>query len=1105
MLSALLGGALLTGLLLPAAGLRGLSAELRAPEEAEQGAGAFVEVLVTNRSRGVRWAVRVVDAHLERADVFVPSIGPKEGVDVSTMRVPAHRGPARTAWVEVRTSAPFGVAERRRRLPLDRPGESLVLPAVIELGPLDFVEPVATTEPAAHRSPRRGTGPEYLGVREYRSGDSLRHVHWGLTARHDRLMVREFEEERTRRLAIVVDTERDAGDAWTPLDRCCTVAASVFQAAATHGSGARLLAAHPDREVDVLARADEREANRWLAGLEPGGPTLADVLGGLGTNDVRGVQSLLVVTPAWERPGVELLSALELAAERFRRLVVVPVEVARRAPALEGFVLRARGRRPGRAALAARRPVARRRPRDGPRHRPDRAARGGSDPVRWTSRRVRSAPEDSVPLRVVVALAVQTGIVAIVLQDAVDPGTAVAALVLAPVGYVVSYRRRAADNLVLKIAISVALLAALGQFVAAVRLVNNVDQARVPLASLFLWVQVLHSFDVPRRRDLSFSMVSSLTLVAAAGALSLSTAYLGVVVVWAGVAAGWLWLSSRPRPDETTAPVSLRRIGPAAPHRLALGRSLITAVVVSAIVATSVFLMMPRLPAAVTPAPPFSFGGSQTAASQEQVGNPGLPSAGTDGVVDFAPDAYPGFSSAMDLRARGRLSDEIAFKVRAERASLYRAEAFDTFDGVVWTASRDALRPVPRDDDEGYAVPVNRLEQRLPWSLSSEVIQTFYVQTPQPNVLFGAAQMRKVYFPSGGLRVNRYGSIRAPILLDEGLIYSVVSDVPVLPIELLRQLPMPDAASPALASYLQLPAAMPARVAALARSIVAGTGSEVDAVRAVEGWLRANTRYDLDVAREPEGVDAVDHFLFETRRGFCEHIASAMAVLLRSAGIPTRLAVGYGPGERNLLTGYFEVRHADAHAWVEVWYPQAGWIAYDPTFGVPAAPRSFASSFVAAEAIATIARMLQRNVPEPVQRGVGAIGRSIASAADAVRNAWLAVIVIATLGGRGRAAARRRRRTRAAGPTDDAGRAFEELASVLARSGHPRPAAGTPSELLSGVGRDPALVAEVVANAELVVRTFERARYAAPLDAPTDAEVMRARAAAARVRELVGR
>jgi transglutaminase-like putative cysteine protease len=129
-----------------------------------------------------------------------------------------------------------------------------------------------------------------------------------------------------------------------------------------------------------------------------------------------------------------------------------------------------------------------------------------------------------------------------------------------------------------------------------------------------------------------------------------------------------------------------------------------------------------------------------------------------------------------------------------------------------------------------------------------------------------------VYFPAGGLLVDRYGSIRSPILLDKGLVYSVVSDVPVTEPRILRwaQPPEPAVIDP---TYLQLPQDLPSRVGALARRITADADTQYDRVAAVQSWIRSNTRYDLDVPRDPVGVDAVDHFLFVTRTGFCEQIA----------------------------------------------------------------------------------------------------------------------------------------------------------------------------------------------------------------------------------------
>jgi uncharacterized protein (DUF58 family) len=322
-LAALLLGAVVAGVLLPLAGLRGLRAELVAPEEATQGGETLVEVRLTNARRGLRWDVVVHDEHLEPASSFAGSIRPGERVELATIRRPPRRGPATTTAITVASAAPFGVAERRRRLPVD--ATTLVLPRIEPLGALGFVEPVATTEAGWHPTPRRGHGPDYLGVREYRPGDSMRHVHWGLTARHGQVMVREFEEERTRRLAIVVDTERDdAIDAGTTLDLACTVAASVMAAALAAGHGTRLAAAARDRSVATLRRTDEAAFLRWLALVEPSGVPLVETLAAVGGPELRGVETLVAAFPLAPDAGVHAV-ADALAGVPVVRVVAVPV------------------------------------------------------------------------------------------------------------------------------------------------------------------------------------------------------------------------------------------------------------------------------------------------------------------------------------------------------------------------------------------------------------------------------------------------------------------------------------------------------------------------------------------------------------------------------------------------------------------------------------------------------------------------------------------------------------------------------------------------------------------------------------------------------------
>ncbi|MGZ8635685.1 MAG: transglutaminase TgpA family protein [Actinomycetota bacterium] len=707
-------------------------------------------------------------------------------------------------------------------------------------------------------------------------------------------------------------------------------------------------------------------------------------------------------------------------------------------------------------------------------------------------RRSQGEPEDSRAIRVIVAVMVEVGVLAVVAQGAVDAATGAAALVLTPLGYTFSYVRRRRPSFATKLALVAGLLVVLGAFLRAVEGAGSFDDAREPLAALFLWVQVLHSFDVPRRRDLGFSVASSLILVAEAGALSFGTGFLLFLVPWSAVAGVYLFVTLDPGPVATDRVIEVRRPVDARTGRgaVAVARVVATWAVVAAVAISVVFLALPRLPGLDLALPPFRADRATAVQSfRGQVVNPGI-SIGADGVPRFSDLGYPGFSDSVDLRSRGLLSDEVVLRVRSPQAALWRGLAYDTYDGTRWTVSDDRVLSVPQTFESfDLSAPA-----RGPLPVV-RVLTTFYVRADLPNVVFGAYRPEEVFFPASQLTVDRYGSVRAPILLEDGVVYSVISQIPAATPALLRatsRIPL-GVSDPALAPYLQLPAGLPERVAALAERITAGAPTTFDAVTAVESWLRRNTTYNLDVPADPPGTDAVDHFLFERREGFCEHIASAMAVLLRASGIPTRLVTGFGPGSRNPFTGYFDVRASDAHAWVEVYYPGAGWIPSDPTFGVPPADPGAGGRFIAPEVLAAVGRFLAAAVPEPVRRAATALGRAIASTAVAwpVLAAATGIAVLALLGIRRRRAARR-----AAGPPPvGVGRAFAELEGAMAARGHPRGDHQTPREFARSLR--PYLPPVDRAHVELVVELFERDRYSGePLGVQ---DVDRALAAAGRL------
>ena len=132
---------------------------------------------------------------------------------------------------------------------------------------------------------------------------------------------------------------------------------------------------------------------------------------------------------------------------------------------------------------------------------------------------------------------------------------------------------------------------------------------------------------------------------------------------------------------------------------------------------------------------------------------------------------------------------------------------------------------------------------------------------------------------------------------------------------------------------LQLPANFNPRTAALARQWRQEAGGDDAAVvRRALTWITADFSYTLETPAT--GRDPVDAFLFDYKAGFCQHFSSAFVVLMRNAGIPTRVVTGFAGGTHNRLGNYWVVRRMDAHAWAEVWLPQRGWVRVDPTAAV---------------------------------------------------------------------------------------------------------------------------------------------------------------------------
>jgi transglutaminase-like putative cysteine protease len=280
----------------------------------------------------------------------------------------------------------------------------------------------------------------------------------------------------------------------------------------------------------------------------------------------------------------------------------------------------------------------------------------------------------------------------------------------------------------------------------------------------------------------------------------------------------------------------------------------------------------------------------------------------------------PGFSREVRLGQAGSSikRNSAAMQVRIVDApalpwARWRGAVLDSFDGRRWSAASASMTrwrasegPVILADDTQRRRPGARItyEVRLEPAASGALYFPGVAEVLWTNSRTVTGTAAGIYrlepSPQGRLRYGAVSYLGAPMSGDA-----------------------PQAAD------LALPPLDP-RIGALARRIAGG-------IEDVNGRAQAVTRYLLDkysyTADQPEAdsADPLARFLFDSRKGHCEYFASALAVMLRSLGIPARLATGFVGGTLNPVSGWYVFRGADAHSWVEVWLPERGWATFDPT------------------------------------------------------------------------------------------------------------------------------------------------------------------------------
>lgn len=322
-LASLLLGAMIAGLVVPPLMIGKVSVERRAPENAHAGEDVRVDLVVTNPRGRTLLSLVLEDRFISRSRIFLGRLAGHESVVVTTLRRGARRGIYEGDPIRISSQAPFGVASSLRKLPGE--GRVVVFPRVAAVGWIPDMASAAKPLQAAVVQARKGAGHDFIGIREYQQGDSLRHVHWPSTARHGSLMVREFEQELPRRMGIILDTSRDSGatqEGESVLDTCCSVAAS-FAAFALDQGHPLTMAAATGGAIDVVDGYDEVEALTWLAGVKVSEGLPFDSALEAAAAPLGRIDTLVMVFPTWKRIDARSILARTSAFEQIQPIAVL--------------------------------------------------------------------------------------------------------------------------------------------------------------------------------------------------------------------------------------------------------------------------------------------------------------------------------------------------------------------------------------------------------------------------------------------------------------------------------------------------------------------------------------------------------------------------------------------------------------------------------------------------------------------------------------------------------------------------------------------------------------------------------------------------------------
>ena len=581
--------------------------------------------------------------------------------------------------------------------------------------------------------------------------------------------------------------------------------------------------------------------------------------------------------------------------------------------------------------------------------------------IRWKQwRPVAAIPlaevEDSILLRVLVQALVVVGIIAT--DIAAETQLSLWAVPLSIMGATWSWYRRRDQNIPVKFCIAIGMLIALGAFFG--RLVGDLNDTRLVLSELLIQLQVFHSFDLPRRKDLGYSIVIGLILLGVAGTLSQTLAFAPILLLFLAIALPVLVLDYRSRlglsKREARRSRLTRDYSPLSPQRLGIFFLVVVGL------GLTIFAFLPRFPGYQVRTFPVSAqipvqgnfdGRSIINPGYVRGGNPGSGTGGGTGQDQTGKPGqvdntfYYGFNSQINQNLRGEMKPKVVMRVRSQAEGFWRVLAFDRYTGKGWEISRNEQVLNVKRPSWSYQlfIPGIAFSDR-----TKEVVQTYTVVSDLPNLVPALAYPKQLYFPTPEIAVDPEGGLRAPVGLSKDLTYTVLSEVPYRDRTLLRQAPT-NYSKNIRDFYLQVPPSIAAKVRQRTQAVLTTSPQPLTSAYEQTLYLTQYLKQFYTIPQNPLGLpfldeneDLVEAFLFKYKGGYPDHFSTTLTVMLRSIGIPARLVAGFAPGQFNPFTGLYVVRNTDAYAMTEVYFPKYGWFPFDPIPGHPLIPPSIEES-----------------------------------------------------------------------------------------------------------------------------------------------------------------